>query len=136
MEHHLQITTPSDRTDSRKVLFLSSFDYFRFRIETHLLFTASLNPGQYEKLHGIFLAMCGVAASTGVALLASAFFDYARGVDGAVTLFALSVAAVSTGILEKLSRCLRSTGVPIAFLTVNFALTAAGVWILTDLIPR
>ncbi|NMM92446.1 hypothetical protein B2J88_50855 [Rhodococcus sp. SRB_17] len=69
----------------------------RFRIEEHPLFTSSLNPRQYEKLHGIFLAMCGVAASTG-------------------------------------NR--HSTGVPIAFLIMNFALTAAGVWILTDLIPR
>ncbi|MDI9913828.1 hypothetical protein [Rhodococcus sp. IEGM 1379] len=100
------------------------------------MFTSILNPRQYEKLHGIFLAMCGVAASTGVALLASSFFDYARGVDGAVTMFALSVGAVSSGILEKLSRSRNSTGVPIAFLIMNFALTAAGVWILTDLIPR
>ncbi|QBJ96812.1 hypothetical protein ERC79_13255 [Rhodococcus sp. ABRD24] len=100
------------------------------------MFTSSLNPRQYEKFHGMFLAMCGVAASTGVVLLASVLLDYARGVDGAVTMFALSVGCVSTGILETLSRRRRGTDVPIAFLLVNSALTAAGVWLLTDLIPR
>lgn len=102
----------------------------------HPLFTFSLNPRQYEKFHGTFSAMCGVAMFSGVALLASALFEYGKGIDGAVTMFALSVGGVSAGILETLSRRRRGAGVPIAFLIVNFVLTAAGVWLLTDLIPR
>jgi hypothetical protein len=100
------------------------------------LFTSRLNPRQYEKFHGAFLAMCGVAVFSGVALLASALFEHAKGVDGAVTMFALSVGVVSAGVLETLSRKRRGTGVPIALLIANFALTTAGVWLLTELIPR
>ncbi|SDC55980.1 hypothetical protein SAMN05444580_101214 [Rhodococcus tukisamuensis] len=73
---------------------------------------------------------------SGMALLASALFEYVKGIDGAVTMFALSVGGVTTGILEMLSRKRRSAGVPIAFLIVNFVLTAVGVWLLTELIPR
>lgn len=80
--------------------------------------------------------MCGVAIFSGMALLVSALFEYAKGIDGAVTLFALSVGGVVTGILEMLSRKRRGTGVPIVFLIMNFFLTAAGVWLLTELIPR
>lgn len=99
-------------------------------------FTTSLNPRQHKQFQDISLAMCGMVVFSGAALLVSALFDYARGVDGAVTMFALSVGVVSTGILESASRKRRGAGVPIAFLIVNFALTAAGVWLLTDLVPR
>ncbi|MCA1007557.1 hypothetical protein LCL87_17745 [Rhodococcus hoagii] len=102
----------------------------------HVSFTSSLNPRQYKTFHGVFMGMCGVALFSGTAIAASAVFDYARGVDGAVTMFALSVGGVSAGVLDMLSRRRRGTGLPIAVLIANFVLTSAGVWLLTDLVPR
>ncbi|CAM3121705.1 DUF4190 domain-containing protein [Prescottella defluvii] len=100
------------------------------------MFTTSLNSRQYEKLRGITWAMCGVAVFSGLALLTSALLGYVRGVDGAVTMFVLSVGGVSSGVLETLSRRRRGTGAPIVFLIVNFALTTVGVWLLTGLLPH
>lgn len=108
----------------------------RFRIERHLLFTTTLDARQYKKFHGVFMAMCGVAAFSGSALLVSALFDYPRGIDGAITLFALSMGMVSSGALEASTRKRREVGVPISFLIANFILTVAAVWLSTDLIPR
>ncbi|MFD4291624.1 hypothetical protein ACFWPA_15105 [Rhodococcus sp. NPDC058505] len=53
-----------------------------------------------------------------------------------MTLFSLSVGGVATGVLEALARKRWGTGVPIVLLILNFVLTAVGVWLLTDLIPR
>lgn len=77
-----------------------------------------------------------MALFSGVALFVSALLGYSRGVDGAVTLFALSVGGASTGALEYMSRKRRHTGMPIFLLILNFALVSVGMWLLTGLIPR
>ncbi|WP_139277695.1 hypothetical protein [Rhodococcus marinonascens] len=100
------------------------------------MFTSSLNQRHYEKFHDVFFGMYGVAAFSGTALFVSALFEYARGVNGAVTLFALSMGIVSAGIMEKTSRKRHDVGVPVALLIANFVLTAVGVWLLTGFIPR
>ncbi len=71
-----------------------------------------------------------------MALLVSALPGYSRGVEGAVTMFALAAGGVITGLLESLTRRRRRTGVPIMLLVANFILTAMGAWLLTGLIPR
>ncbi|RVW05134.1 hypothetical protein [Rhodococcus xishaensis] len=102
-----------------------------------MMFTSSLNEKHYKELRGVFFGMCGLAIASGTALFVSALFEYAKGVNGAaVLMFAWSAGIVSSGIMEKASRKNRGTGLPVAVLIANFALTAVGVWLLTGLIPH